>query len=73
MKQFYLKLAVGCLAIVAFLALLGWAGNIDYTEQCILHMSYEEYDTIRQRLTITFGHEPSQRDIANWWAKHHKD
>ena len=73
MKKVYLKLAVGCLGLVAFLALLGWAGDMDYTDQVILHMSYEEYDTVKQKLTDMFGHEPSQRDIAHWWAEHHKN
>ena len=43
---------------------------MDYTEQCILRMSYDEYDTIKARLTQLNGSEPSERDIAHWWAEH---
>lgn len=71
-KSLSLKLVAGCLAIAAFLTVLAWAGDIDYTEQCILRMSYEEYDTIKANLTKQYGHEPSQRDIAHWWAEHHQ-
>lgn len=69
MKKLYLQLAVGCLVLVAFVAVLGWAGDMDYTDQVILHMSYEEYDTIKQTLTDMYGHEPTDRDIAHWWSK----
>lgn len=66
------SLIIALLGIIAFFALLGWAGDIDYTERCILRMSYEEYDTIKALLTGQDGHEPSQRDIAHWWAQHHR-
>lgn len=69
----YLKLAAGGLGLLAFLAALGWAGELDYTEQIILHMSQKEYDSVRKTLAGMFGHEPSERDIAHWWAEHHKD
>ncbi len=72
MKKHYLTLAIALLGVVAFLAALGWAGDIDYTEQCILRMSYEEYDTIKARLTQLYGHEPSEHDIAHWWTEHQK-
>lgn len=73
MKMIYAKMSLGCLGLVSFLVLLGWAGDMDYTDQVILHMSYEEYDTIKARLTQKNGHEPSERDIAHWWEEHHKD
>lgn len=66
------KVAVVVFGLLVFLAVIGWAGDTDYTEQCILRMSYEEYDAIKDSLTNKFGHEPSERDIAHWWAKHHK-
>ncbi len=69
-NSLYLKLAAGCLVIMTFFAVLGWAGDVDYTEQCILRMSYEEYDTIKDTLTRQYGHEPSERDIAHYWANH---
>ena len=67
MNKHHLTIIIGC---VAFFALLGWAGDIDYTDQCILRMSYEEYDNIRDSLTRQSGHEPSEREIAHWWAEH---
>lgn len=70
-REMYLKLAAACLAILAFLTVLAWAGDVDYTDQCIMRMSYEEYDTVKDTLTRQYGHEPSQRDIAHWWAEHH--
>lgn len=72
MKKHYLTLATAILGIVAFFTVLGWAGDVDYTERCILRMSYEEYDTIKARLTQMYGHEPSERDIAHWWTEHQK-
>ena len=69
MKKNHLLLAA-LLGILTFTAVLGWAGDIDYTEQCILRMSYEEYDTIKARLTQLNGQEPSERDIAHWWVEH---
>lgn len=70
MKDFRLKFAavVGCM--VVFLMLMGWAGAVDYTEQVILHMSQEEYDSVRSRLLTENGHEPSQSEIAQWWVEH---
>lgn len=72
MKSHYLKTATALIGIVAFIAALGWAGDMDYTDQCILRMSCEEYDTIKTTLTRLCGHEPSERDIAHWWADHYK-
>lgn len=72
-KNYYrAKIAVGIIGFVAFFAAIGWAGDVDYTEQCILRMSYEEYDTIKAQLTQMNGNEPSDREIAHWWAKHRK-
>ena len=63
---------VGC--IIGFLIVMGWAGTIDYTDQVILNMSQEEYDSIKQKLWDEgHGYEPSDRDIAKWWEKNHKD
>ena len=73
MKAHHLQFINAGIAIVALFAILGCAGDIDYTEQCILNMSCEEYDTIKASLTRQQGQQPSQRDIARWWAEHHKD
>ena len=55
-----------------FMLILGWAGDVDYCEQVILRMSFEEYDTILQTLTEKNGSEPSEREIAHWYIDHHK-
>ena len=70
MKKVYLQATAALMGIVAFIAVLGWAGDSGYTEYCILRMSYEEYDTIKHNLTQQYGHEPSERDIAHYWADH---
>lgn len=54
--------------VVAFFILLGWAGDYDYCEQVILHMSQEQYDTVKSLLTERNGREPSEREIAHWWV-----
>lgn len=70
-KNYYrAKVVIVILGIVAFLAALGWAGDMDYTDQCILNMSYEEYDTIKAKLTQEKGREPSESEIAHYWAEH---
>ena len=72
-KNYYrAKIAIVILGIVAFFAALGWAGDMDYTDQCILNMSYEEYDTIKAKLTQLNGCEPSESEIAHYWADHVK-
>ena len=73
MKHFGFKLTAAILLIIAFFALLGWAGDYDLTEQIILHMSQEDYDSVKLQLTEVKGHQPSDRDIAHWWAEHHQD
>ena len=72
MNNLKLKIAAVTLCFIGFLAVLGWAGDIDYTEQIILRMSQEEYDAVKQLLTSKDGREPSERDIAHWWADHHE-
>ena len=62
------KVAVVVFGLLVFLAAIGWAGDMDYTDQCILHMSHEEYDTIKAALTHQYGREPSDREIAHYWA-----
>lgn len=34
------KVAVVVFGLLVFLAAIGWAGDMDYTDQCILRMSY---------------------------------
>ena len=64
-------LAATC-CIVVFFALLGWIGDYDYCEQVILHMSQEQYDSVKNLLTERDGQAPSDKEIAHWWADHHE-
>lgn len=66
------KVILSILGVIAFVFLLGLAGNVDWTEQVILHMTQEQYDTVKQHLTHHNGSEPSEYEIARWWAAHHK-
>lgn len=61
---------VSC-SIVAFFCLMGWMGDYDYCEQVILHMSQEQYDSVKNILTEQNGNTPSDREIAHWWTEHH--
>ena len=45
---------------VAFIALICFAGTVDYTEQVIYSMSQESYDAIVEKL----GDDATQRQIA---------
>jgi hypothetical protein len=72
MNKHLATFTLALLAVIAFFVVLGWVGDMDYTEQCILRMSYEEYDTIKDSLTTRYGHEPSEREIANHWADHNR-
>jgi hypothetical protein len=66
------SVAAVCCIIASFL-LLGWIGDYDYCEQVILHMSQEQYDSVKRLLTEQNGSAPSERDIAHWWADHHME
>lgn len=72
MKNLGIKLTGACLLLVAFFAVLGWMGDYDYCEQIILHMSQEDYDKVKDHLTKVNGERPSEREIAHWWADHHR-
>lgn len=71
MKKFQRTAAIAGVGIVLFFAVLGWAGDYDYCEQIILHMSQEQYDSVKRLLTDSNGCEPSDRDIAHYWAEAH--
>ena len=66
------KVILSILGAITFVFLIGLAGNVDWTEQVILHMTQEQYDTVKQHLTNYNGDEPSEYEIARWWAEHHK-
>ena len=62
---------IACIGgIIAFFAIMGWAGNIEFTEQVILRMSQEQYDSVKNHLTKENGVSPSDSDIAHWWVEH---
>jgi hypothetical protein len=74
MNKYRLQLLAAVAMTIVFFALLGWAGDCDYTEQVILRMSYEEYDYVKDTLTkLKNGTRPSEREIAHWWEQHHEE
>ncbi len=64
------KLLLAICGIICFIALWGWAGNIDYCDQVILSMPQEEYDSVRNHLIAETGDEPSESDIAHYYMEH---
>lgn len=70
MKQYRLQILAACAITVAFYFILGWAGDIDFCDQVILSMSQEEYDYVKDTLARTKNSNPSEREIAHWWADH---
>ena len=70
MTKLQRTIATTACAIVGFFCLIGWIGDYDYCEQIILHMSQEQYDSVKNLLTERDGEVPSDRDIAHWWEEH---
>lgn len=70
MTKLYRTLAAAVFGIIVSMAILGWIGDYDYCEQVILHMSQEQYDSVKNHLTQLNGHSPSDRDIAHYWIDH---
>ena len=70
MNKFQRTIALCSTGIVLGFLILGYVGDYDYCEQVILHMSQEQYDSVKGQLTHTNGTEPSDREIAHWWAEH---
>ena len=73
MKKYEKKLLIGLFGLVGLFMLIGIAGEYDYCEQMILHMSCEQYDWVKDTLTKQMGKSPSDKEIAHWWAEHHGD
>lgn len=74
MKYYRLKVTAVILGIIGYFAILGIAGDIDYCDQIILHMTYAEYAWVKDTLTrLNDGRQPSEREIAHWWEDHHKE
>lgn len=72
MTKFQRTTVMASVGIIAFFLLLGWAGDIDYTDQIILNMTQEEYDSVKQVLTEQNHFTPTDREIAHWWADNQK-
>lgn len=70
--KFQRSVLVASVGIIAFFVLWGWIGDYDYCEQVILHMSQEQYDSVKNLLTERDGQAPSDKEIAHWWADHHE-
>lgn len=70
--KFQRSVLVASVGIIAFFVLWGWIGDYDYCEQVILHMSQEQYDSVKNLLTERNGQTPSDKEIAHWWADHHE-
>lgn len=70
MIQYRKQLLTAVLAVVAFFAVIGWAGDMDFCDQVILHMTQEQYDHVKDTLAKEKGKLPSDREIAHWWADH---
>ena len=73
MKHYWTKVIAGFCCILMGVVVLGVMGDLDYCEQVILRMSQEEYDWVKDSLTKLNGESPSEREIAHWWAEHHKE
>lgn len=73
MKKFKRTAVAVICGIVAFFFLMGIVGDYDYCEQVILHMSQEQYDSVKNMLADQTGSTPSDREIAHWWADHHTE
>lgn len=70
MDKYRLQLLAAVMMVIGFVALAGWAGDYDWSEQQILRMTYEEYDWVKDTLTKLNGREPSEREMAHWWYDH---
>ena len=73
MNDYKQRFIIALVSIVAFFVLVGIGGSIDYTDHVILRMSYDEYDTIKQRLMDeNDGKVPTDSEIVRWWERHHE-
>lgn len=73
MNRYRLQLLAAVMMAMGFVALIGWAGDYDWSEQQILRMTYEEYDWVKDTLTKLNGREPSEREMAHWWYEYHEE
>jgi hypothetical protein len=73
MKRTDKKILVTLVAFVAVILAIGFAGEYDWTEQTILHMSADQYEWVKDTLKKITGEQPSDNEIAHWWAEHHQE
>lgn len=64
------RIILAVLGLICLMAVLGWAGSVDYSDQVILSMTQEEYDSVRNHLIAETGEEPSESDIAQYFMEH---
>lgn len=63
-----MKTVKSILAVTAFLFVLGYAGHTDMTNEVIYTMTQEEYEEIKDSLSVN-GEEPSEKEIARYYLK----
>ena len=73
MEKFNRLVIAACLGTITFMFIMGVVGDYDYCEYVILHMTQEQYDLVKQRLTADNGKEPTDREIAHWFAEHKQE
>ncbi len=73
MKKYIRSIAIASCGVILFFLLWGWIGDYEYCEQVIYHMTQEQYDSVKSYLAEQNGSEPSEREIAHWWADHRND
>lgn len=72
METYKQNIVIASFGVILFFLLWGWVGDYDYCHQIIYHMSQEQYDSVKNHLTKQNGKEPSESEIAHWWADHNK-
>lgn len=65
-----MKTTLSILGAVSFFALMGFAGNCDRVDSIIYNMPEDTYEEIRKELSC-HGHEPSDRQIAEYFLERH--
>ena len=65
---------LACIGMVLFFAIIGIIGDYDYCDQVVLRMSESEYAWVKETMTKERGgKEPTVREIAHWWERHHNE
>lgn len=61
-----MKTALSIFSVIAFIAILGFAGNCDRVDSIIYNMPDETYKEIKKELSC-HGREPSDSQIAEYF------